>query len=192
MAAYELPSDQEIIAGCIRCERRFQKALYDRFSSKMYSVCMRYAGDSNKADDLMQEGFIKVYKNIGKFRGEGSFEGWVRRIFVNACIEQFRKNTTLYAIQETEVKGYEYYGDNALEQLKEEDILKMVSELSPGYRTVFNMYVIEGFAHKEIGEMLDISEGTSKSQLARARYLLQRKITDRARVNLGDEISDAI
>ena len=171
-------TDREIIDGCIRGERKFQKALYEKFSAKMFSVCLRYAADSNKAEDLMQDGFIKVFRNIEKFRGEGSFEGWIRRIVVNSCIEHFRKNTMLYAIQETEVKSYEYYEQNALENLKQEDIMKMVNELSNGYRTVFNLYVVEGYTHKEIGELLNISEGTSKSQLARARYLLQQKISN--------------
>jgi RNA polymerase sigma-70 factor (ECF subfamily) len=170
--------DDEIIDGCLRGERKFQKALYDKFSGKMFAVCLRYAADFNKAEDLMQDGFIKVFRNIEKFRREGSFEGWIRRIFVNSCIESFRRNTTLYAIQETNVKSMEYNDTGALEKLKMEDLLKMVSELSTGYRTVFNLYAIEGYSHKEIGEMLNISEGTSKSQLARARYLLQQKIAE--------------
>ncbi len=171
-------SDSDIITGCINGDRKFQKALYEKFSGKMFAVCMRYAGEYTKAEDLMQDGFIKVYRNIEKFRGEGSFEGWIRRIVVNACIEHFRKKTTLYAIQETDVKSYEYYDHNALESLKQEDIMKMVSELSNGYRTVFNLYVVEGYTHREIGEMLNISEGTSKSQLSRARFLLQQKIAN--------------
>jgi RNA polymerase sigma factor (sigma-70 family) len=179
---YHQMPEPALIAGCIKTDRHCQKELYDRFSGKMFSVCMRYATDHSRAEDLLQEGFIKVYKNIDKFRGEGSFEGWIRRIFVNCCIEHVRKQRNLYAIQDNEERKYEYYEHNALETLKEEDILRMVASLSTGYRTVFNLYVVEGFSHKEIGEMLGISEGTSKSQLARARYLLQKKITDSARV----------
>jgi len=126
----------------------------------------------------LQEGFVKVFKNVEKFRGEGSFEGWVRRIFVNTAIEHYRKQVNLYALHDTEAKGYEYYEGNALETLKHQDILRMIQKLSDGYRTVFNLYVIEGFSHKEIGDMMGISEGTSKSQLARARYLLQKMITE--------------
>ncbi len=181
-------NDKEIIQGCINGDRKFQKALYEKFSGKMFAVCMRYAGESNKAEDLMQDGFIKVFRNIEKFRCEGSFEGWIRRIFVNSCIEHYRRNTTLYAIQEADVKSYEYYDHNALESLKQEDIMKMVGELSNGYRTVFNLYVVEGYTHKEIGEMLNISEGTSKSQLARARYLLQQKIANTAQPAISEAV----
>ncbi|HWB64357.1 MAG TPA: RNA polymerase sigma factor, partial [Chitinophagales bacterium] len=171
-------SESEIIQGCIGGDRKFQQKLYDTFSPKMFSVCLRYANDYNAAQDLLQEGFVKVFRNIEKFRSEGSFEGWVRRIFVNTAIEHYRKQVNMYALHETEVKYYEFYEDNALETLKHQDILKMVQRLSDGYRTVFNLYVIEGYSHKEIGDMLGISEGTSKSQLARARYLLQKMIMD--------------
>lgn len=171
-------TEEQIREGCSRNDRKFQEILYNMFSSKMFSVCLRYANEYNSAQDLLQEGFVKVFKNIDKFRGEGSFEGWVRRIFVNTAIEHYRKQVTLYAINDNETKTYESYNSNALETLKVDDIMKMIQKLSAGYRTVFNLYVIEGFSHKEIGDMMGISEGTSKSQLARARYLLQKMITD--------------
>ena len=171
-------SEEDILQGCIKGDRRFQQMLYNLLSGKMFSVCMRYANDYSTAQDLLQEGFVKVYKNIDKFRGEGSFEGWVRRIFVNTAIEHFRKQVNLYALHDSEVKYYEFYDNNALENLKHEDITKMIQKLSDGYRTVFNLYVVEGYSHKEIGDMMGISEGTSKSQLARARYLLQKMIAD--------------
>lgn len=176
-------TEKEIIEGCIKGERKFQQALYELLSSKMFSVCLRYSNEYNSAQGvLLQEGFVKVYRNIAKFRSEGSFEGWVRRIFVNTAIEHFRKQVNLYALHDTDVKSYEYYDGNALEGLKHEDILKMIQKLSDGYRTVFNLYVIEGYSHKEIGDMMGISEGTSKSQLSRARYLLQKMIADGAEV----------
>ncbi len=171
-------SEQHIIEGCVQGDRKFQLLLYNLLSPKMFAVCLRYAADYNAAQDLLQEGFIKVFRNIEKFRGEGSFEGWVRRIFVNTAIEHYRKQVNLYALHDSDVKYYEYYDQNALETLKHEDILKLIQQLSDGYRTVFNLYVIEGYSHKEIGEKLGISEGTSKSQLARARYLLQKKIIE--------------
>jgi RNA polymerase sigma factor (sigma-70 family) len=171
-------TEEQIREGCSRNDRKFQEMLYNMFSSKMFSVCLRYANEYNSAQDLLQEGFVKVFKNIDKFRGEGSFEGWVRRIFVNTAIEHYRKQVTLYAINDNETKTYESYNSNALETLKVDDIMKMIQKLSAGYRTVFNLYVIEGFSHKEIGDMMGISEGTSKSQLARARYLLQKMITE--------------
>ncbi|MBP7390343.1 MAG: RNA polymerase sigma factor [Chitinophagales bacterium] len=171
-------SEQQIREGCFKGDRRFQQMLYDMFSSKMFGVCMRYANEYNAAQDLLQEGFVKVFRNIDKFRGEGSFEGWVRRIFVNTAIEHYRKQVNLYAIVDNDLKAYENYDNNALETLKEQDIVKMIQKLSHGYRTVFNLYVVEGYSHKEIGDLMGISEGTSKSQLARARYLLQKMITE--------------
>ncbi len=173
---YQNYDESQIREGCAKGERKFQQMLYDMFSAKMFGVCLRYANEYNSAQDLLQEGFVKVFKNIDKFRGEGSFEGWVRRIFVNTAIEHYRKQVNMYALHESETNYYEHYEDNALETLKQEDILKMIQKLSSGYRTVFNLYIVEGYSHKEIGEMIGISEGTSKSQLARARYLLQKMI----------------
>ena len=173
---YQNYDESQIREGCAKGDRKFQQMLYDMFSAKMFGVCLRYANEYNSAQDLLQEGFVKVFKNIDKFRGEGSFEGWVRRIFVNTAIEHYRKQVNMYALHESETNYYENYEDNALETLKQEDILKMIQKLSSGYRTVFNLYVVEGYSHKEIGEMIGISEGTSKSQLARARYLLQKMI----------------
>ena len=175
---YQGSTEEQIREGCAKGDRKFQQLLYNMLSAKMFAVCLRYANEYNSAQDLLQEGFVKVYKNIEKFRGEGSFEGWVRRIFVNTAIEHYRKKVNLYALHDTDAKSYESYNGNALEVLKQEDIMKMIQKLSHGYRTVFNLYVVEGFSHKEIGEMMGISEGTSKSQLARARYLLQKMITE--------------
>lgn len=179
---YQGYTEEQIIAGCAGGDRKFQQLLYNMFAGKMFAVCMRYASEYNTAQDLLQEGFVKVFRNIEKFRGEGSFEGWVRRIFVNTAIEHYRKQVNLYALHDSEVNYYEHYDTNALESLKHEDILKMIQKLSHGYRTVFNLYIIEGYSHKEISEMMGISEGTSKSQLARARYLLQKMIVQNAEI----------
>ena len=177
-------TEAEIISGCISGERKFQEILYHTYSSKMFSVCLRYANEYAGAEDLLQDGFIKVFNNIQKFRSEGSFEGWIRRIFVNNSIEYFRKKSNLYVVQETEALTYEYYDDNAVQKLMKEDLMKIIQSLSVGYRTIFNLYAIEGYSHKEIAELLNITEGTSKSQLARARYLLQKKIAE-AMPNMG-------
>lgn len=154
-------------------DRRMQEELYRRFSPRMYAVCLRYAGNAEEAEDILQEGFIKVFKKLGSFRGEGSFEGWVRRIFVNTAIEHFRRKRYLQPVTEKEENTIEGKSLSALDGLAEKDILALVQQLSPGYRTVFNMYVVEGYTHKEIGDMLGISEGTSKSQLSRAKVILQ-------------------
>jgi RNA polymerase sigma-70 factor (ECF subfamily) len=155
-----------------------QETLYERFSAKMYGVCLRYATNTDDAQDLLQEGFIKVYRNLNKFRKEGSFEGWVRRVFVNTAIEHYRKKVNLNSIGENEELAMKDENTNALDQMAEKDIIQLVQQLSPGYRSVFNLYVIEGFSHKEIGDMMGISEGTSKSQLARAKTILQKKVED--------------
>lgn len=170
-------SESDLIKGSIAGDRRMQEELYKRFAPKMYAVCLRYANNADDAQDLLQEGFIKVYKNLHRFRSEGSFEGWVRRVFVNTSIEHFRKKSAqLSSVSEKEENTIEDADITALDSLAEKDIINIVQELSPGYRTVFNLYVIEGYSHKEIGEMLGISEGTSKSQLARAKSILQKKV----------------
>ncbi len=171
-------SESDLIAGCIAGDRKMQEELYNRFASKMYAVCLRYANNSDDAQDLLQEGFIKVYKNLHRFRAEGSFEGWVRRVFINSSIEHYRKKQAkLTTVSDKEENTIEDSDISALDSLAERDIINLIQDLSPGYRTVFNLYVIEGYSHKEIGELLGISEGTSKSQLARAKSILQKKVT---------------
>ncbi|MEO7922171.1 MAG: RNA polymerase sigma factor [Chitinophagaceae bacterium] len=166
-------SDSDLILGCIQGNRRMQEELYRRFSPRMYAVCLRYAGNAEEAEDILQEGFIKIFKKLDSFRSEGSFEGWVRRIFVNTAIEHFRRKRYLMPVTEKEENSIEGKYTSVLDELAEKDILSLVQELSPGYRTVFNMYVVEGYTHKEIADMLGISEGTSKSQLSRAKVILQ-------------------
>jgi RNA polymerase sigma factor (sigma-70 family) len=161
-----------------------QEEMYRRFSPRMYAVCLRYAGNAEEAEDILQEGFIKIFKKLDSFRGDGSFEGWVRRVFVNTAIEHFRRKRYLQPVTEKEENTIEGKSLSALDGLAEKDILALIKELSPGYRTVFNMYVVEGYTHKEIGDMLGISEGTSKSQLSRAKVILQdmvRKYLDTQR-----------
>lgn len=166
-------SERDLIVGCLEGNRRMQEELYRRFSPRMYAVCLRYAGNSEEAQDILQEGFIKVFKKLDSFRSEGSFEGWVRRIFVNTAIEHFRRKRYLMPVTEKEENTLEGKYTSALDDLAEKDIMALIQELSPGYRTVFNMYVVEGYTHKEIADMLGISEGTSKSQLSRAKVILQ-------------------
>jgi RNA polymerase sigma-70 factor (ECF subfamily) len=170
-------SEADLIKGCVEGDRRLQEELYNRFSPKMYAVCLRYANNTDDAQDLLQEGFIKVFRNLHRFRSEGSFEGWMRRVFVNTSIEHFRrKSTKLSTVSDKEEDTIEDADITALDSLAEKDIISLIQELSPGYKTVFNLYVIEGYSHKEIGDLLGISEGTSKSQLARAKGILQKKV----------------
>ena len=166
-------SDSDLIRGCMESDRRMQEELYRRFSPRMYAVCLRYAGNAEEAEDILQEGFIKVFKKLDSFRNEGSFEGWIRRIFVNTAIEHFRRKKYLLPVTEKEENTIEGKYTSVLDELGAKDIMALVQELSPGYRTVFNMYVVEGYTHKEIADQLGISEGTSKSQLSRAKVILQ-------------------
>ena len=171
-------SEPDLIKGCLDGNRQMQEELYNRFAGKMYAVCLRYANSPEEAQDLLQDGFIKVYRNLHRFRFEGSFEGWIRRVFINSSIEHFRKKSLqLSRVSEKEEGTVEDTDISALDSLAEKDIIHLIQELSPGYRTVFNLYVIEGYSHKEIADQLGISEGTSKSQLARARSILQKKVT---------------
>ena len=166
-----------------------QELLYNRFSPKMYSVCLRYSGNAEDARDLLQEGFIKIFKNLSKYRGDGSFEGWIRRIFVNTSIEHFRKKVYLQDVTETQERTLEDKEWNVLDELAEKDIMKMIHQLSPGYKAVFNMHVIEGYSHKEIAEILGINEGTSKSQLARAKMVLKKMVHDRYNKTSNDAMN---
>jgi RNA polymerase sigma-70 factor (ECF subfamily) len=152
----------------------------------MFAVCLRYSNTHEDAEDVMQEGFIKIFKSISQFRGEGSFEGWVRRIFVHTAIEVYRKNAKMFPIVElTPTRAVHNVDANAIDNMSANELMKMVQSLSAGYRTVFNLYAIEGFTHKEIGAMLGINEGTSKSQMSRARLLLQNMIEDSSKKKLS-------
>lgn len=176
-------TDADLIQGSIGGNREIQELLYHRFSTKMYAVCLRYSGNAADAQDLLQEGFIKVFKNLNKFRGEGSFEGWMRRIFLNTSIEHYRKKINMLSVTETQEVTIEDKEWNVLDDLAEKDIISMIHELSPGYRIVFNMHVIEGYSHKEIADILGINEGTSKSQLARAKGVLKKMVEARLNIN---------
>ena len=184
-----IPSESDLIKGCIDGDRQMQQLLYNRFSPKMYGVCLRYAGNVEDANDILQEGFIKVFKNLGKFRSEGSFEGWVRRIFINSAIEQYRKKVKLYNVSEVYENTVEDKSLNALDILATKDVMSIVNELSPGYKAVFNLHVVEGYSHNEIAKMLGINEGTSKSQLARAKGVLKKIIEKRLEEKKIDNIN---
>lgn len=172
-------NETQLIEGCKQHNPKAQKALYDTYARKMMSVCLRYGSNREMAEDLLQEGFIKVFSAIGSFEGSGSFEGWMRRIFVNTALEYLRKNDILkesVEIDNTEVLQEVDY--SAIERISADELMELIAELPPGFRTVFNMFVIEGYSHKEIGDALGITESTSRSQLTRAKRLLQKKLEE--------------
>lgn len=171
-----LTFNQEFLNACIRGDMQRQRQLYDVFSPTMFGICLRYANDYHQAEDILQEGFIKVFSRLDRFRHEGSFEGWLKRIFVNTAIENYRKSLKFNQLEELPDANHFITPPSAPEDLQAADLLQLIRELAPGYRTVFNLYAIEGYTHKEISELLDISVGTSKSQLARARIALQQRV----------------
>jgi RNA polymerase sigma factor (sigma-70 family) len=170
-------STLDIINNCKIGDRKAQELLYKQLASKMLGVCMRYATDRMEAEDMLQNGFIKVFQKISDYRGEGSFEGWVRRIMVHSSIEYYRKHHKMMQVVDLQESGYEQsVNPEAASNLGAKDLMAMIQRLSPGYRMVFNLYAVEGYSHKEIAEMVGITEGASKSQLSRARAILKEQI----------------
>lgn len=166
----------QLLTGCQKGDRKMQELLYKQTAGKMMAVCLRYAKDRMEAEDVLQMGFIKIFKKINDFKGEGSFEGWMRKIMVNSAIESYRKNRRSLNVVEMD-EAYEQPATGFdFSRLGMQDLLKIIQKLADGYRMVFNMYAIEGYSHKEIGEILGISEGASKSQLSRARTILKEEI----------------
>ncbi|WNJ17225.1 sigma-70 family RNA polymerase sigma factor [Pontibacter sp. G13] len=167
-----------IVSGCKKRRPADQKRLYDLFAPKMMAVCYRYGRTAEEAHDMMQEGFIKVFENIGKFQDRGSLEGWVRRIMVNTAIDLIRKNRHYHQQLEVQEGLAPDPSADALDDLQAEELMEVIQSLPDGYRMVFNLYAIEGYSHAEIGKKLDISESTSRSQYTRARSLLKKLVLD--------------
>ena len=165
--------EEKLIEGCIAGKRDMQRLLYDLYAKKMMLVCMRYAPTTFEAEDIVQEGFVKVFANIQNFKKDCPLEFWIRRIIVNTALKHLRQKSLLTVSHETEEVENISSGDYNLNDYSMDELLGMIQSLAPRYRMVFNLYAIEGYNHKEIGEMLDISEGTSKSQYSRARAILQ-------------------
>ena len=169
-------TERELVQGCLDEDRRCQELLYARYARRMYAVCLRYARHELEAQDLMQEGFIRVYDKLRDFRRQGSLEGWVRRIMVHTAINHYRRKAFQQERFGLEKLPEEPVDSTAIEQMGEQELLKLVSELPDGYRTVFNLYAIDGFDHAEIATMLGCGESTSRSQLAKARRMLQVRL----------------
>ena len=165
-----------LVNKCKAGERKAQELLYKQFAAKMLGVCMRYATDRMEAEDMLQNGFIRVFQKMNDYRGEGSFEGWVRRIMVHSSIEYYRKHHKMMQVVDMDEVGEPSVDPVAMANLDAKDLIALIQQLAPGYRMVFNLYAIEGFSHREIGEIMSISEGASKSQLSRARAILKEQV----------------
>jgi RNA polymerase sigma-70 factor (ECF subfamily) len=170
-------SEKDLVKGCQRGKAKYQKLLYERYAPKMLAVCMRYFRTREEAQDALQDGFIKVFTNIGSFRGDGSLEGWIRRIMVNTSLNLYRNNLKrMYHldVDDAQVQIADVSVD--FDRFNVEDIMRLVQKLPDGYRIVFNMYDIDGYSHKEIAAKLSISVNTSKSQLLKARRHLKKEL----------------
>jgi len=172
--------ERELIERCVKQDLQAQEELYRRFAPKMYGVCLRFARNRMEAEDILQDGFIKVFKHMSDYRFEGVFEGWVRRTFINTAINFYKKKSKdLIEINSEKIELSGSTEANIIEAINASELLQLIQELPEGYRLVFNLHIIEGYSHKEIGQMLNISENTSKSQLSRARTTLQNIINKR-------------
>ena len=175
-------NDIKLIERALKGDQSGFRLLYDKYKQSLFLVCLRYAKDKSTAQDYLQETFINLFKNLNRFDAKrGSFEGWAKRIAVNACLMHLRKQT-LYAVGIDDAAGEVSNTVNALSKLALQEMLALIQELPQGYKTIFNMYVIDGFSHKEIAEKLGITVSTSKSQLSKARSLLQKKILNNQQV----------
>lgn len=176
-------TDDELIDKCLQGDQRAHKELFDKFSRKMMSVCMRYIQDREQAEDVLQDGFVKVFTHLKSFKRQGSFEGWIRRTMVNTALDHLRKAKNMHIdadISEAEFLAGE--DEKVVGKMRVEELMRLISEMPPGYRTVFNMYAIEGYSHQEIADELGVTESTSKTQFRKARNYLMNIIVERENI----------
>jgi RNA polymerase sigma-70 factor (ECF subfamily) len=180
-------SDEQIIEGCLAGKRKAYSMLYRKYASVMLGICLRYCQSRDDAEDVLQEGFIKVFSSMGKYRHEGSFEGWIKRIMINSAIDHYQQNLRrIYLAAANDPDNYRQAGDPPgydpdppqAADIPKETLMGLIQELPDGYRMVFNLYAIEGLNHREIAESLGISENTSKTQLMKARKTLRGKVNE--------------
>ena len=178
-----LEETRQLIKLCLAEDRNAQRQLYELYAPKMFGVCLRYCRTREEAEDIMQEGFIQVFKSLHNFKFSGSFEGWIRKIMVYCAIAKYRSKSKLHSVLNIETENIEAYeNEDILSRLGKKELLQMVQDLPPAYRMVFNLYVFEGLKHREIAQQLDISEGTSKSNLHDAKLILQRAVTESMKI----------
>ncbi|MFK7970182.1 MAG: RNA polymerase sigma factor [Bacteroidia bacterium] len=169
---------RDLVTRCQKCDRTAQHTLYTRYAPDLLAVCYRYAKDRDEAEDILQEGFVKIFQKIARYEFQGSFEGWMRRIVVNTAIDHIRRNKKRQLETDIDEAREVFVAEGAIGQLELEYLYEIIQELPPGYRLVFNLYAIEGYSHKEIGEQMGITESTSRSQYTRARALLMKRICE--------------
>ena len=169
-------TEGELVDGCRKGNRKMQHELYQRFADRMFAICLRYAKGQQEAEDILQEAFIKVFDKIGTFRGEASLASWIKRIVINTALNSHRSKLYMYPMVDVESMHNMADQEFTLSGYHFQDLIKLVQELPSGCRVIFNLFAVEGYSHKEIAGLLEISEGTSKSQFARARQLLQERI----------------
>ena len=170
----EFKNEQQLISGCQDGNRKAQKMLYELYSGKMMGVCLRYCKERETARDLLHDGFLKVFSHIADYEGKGSFEGWIRRIMVNTALEYIRKQSDEgYKMNIEEAYTLSNNDIGALEKMQADEIISLIQELPAIYRTVFNLFIIEGYSHKEIADEMNITESSSRVYLTRAKQLLK-------------------
>lgn len=171
---------KDLIKGLKRGKRKAYDFLYDQYAGLFYTICMRYASNQQEAEDLTQEAILKIVKNIDSFKNDGSFEGWMKRIVVNTCLNEYRKNSVPISamddMQEDQLNEMASSESNGLDQLSEQELLAMIMALPTGFRTIFNLVVMEGYSHKQVAEELNITESASRSQLTKAKMKLRDQI----------------
>ena len=176
-------SDEKLVSGCLQGESSSQKALYERYKIQLFRVCLRYAKDHAEAEDMLQDGFIKIFTDLHQFSFQGPLGAWMRRVVVNVALQHIRKNKRLQVNEDIESVSDQYHTDaSVFSNMNVKALTKLIQQLPDGYRVVFNMYVIEGYSHKEIAEQLNIQVNTSKSQLSKAKATL-RKMLEKIMVN---------
>lgn len=169
--------DYALVSECAKGSPKAQRALFDKFAPKMLSVCRRYLQNLEEAEDVLQDGFVKIFQKIGEFKMEGSLEGWIRRIMVNTALDALRKKKKLLADQNVDDVSYKLpFEDHGFDDMDVRFLLQLIDRLPDGYRVVFNMFAIEGYSHKEIADTLGVTENTSKSQYSRARAYLRAQM----------------
>ncbi|MGM0532256.1 MAG: RNA polymerase sigma factor [Bacteroidota bacterium] len=179
----------DIVKACLKGDSKAQAQLYKQYAGRLYTLCLRYTNNEDEAKDILQESFIKIFEKLRQYKSKGSLEGWMRKIVVNTALEKIRKESRFVLVEdEAMVENDKYKYEHVLEDIGRNELLEMIQELSVQYRMVFNLYAIEGYSHKEISKKLNISEGTSKSNLSRARELLKSKIETRYKIKLGKVI----